>query len=202
MLPLGAVLILSFASTAIAQLRSTARDTERRIYIAPDDHTDYFWTADDVEYRQAFIETLEYYRRLADSTDGLPAERQSRWNCDGWMWLWEYQKNMPESRFITLLDRVRSGHISSPLNALVSCYGGVPAEAVLRGMLYPGKLERAYGLRFPLVVAMENQTLPLGLASLWSGSGARFSWRGVCGCSSKVPDLEHREHELDRKSVV
>lgn len=196
MLPLVAVLILSFASTAIAQLRSTARDTERRIYIAPDDHTDYFWTADDVEYRQAFIETLEYYRRLADSTDGLPAARQSRWNCDGWMWLWEYQKNMPESRFITLLDRVRSGHISSPLNALVSCYGGMPAEAVLRGMLYPGKLERAYGLRFPLVVAMENQTLPLGLASLWSGSGARYSWRGVCGCSSNVPDLEHREHEL------
>ena len=29
-----------------------------KVYIAPDDHTDYFWTASDVEYRQAFIDTL------------------------------------------------------------------------------------------------------------------------------------------------
>jgi len=64
---------------------------------------------------------------------------------------------------------VKSGHISAPLTALVSCYGGQPAEAVLRGMYYSGRLERRFDYRFRLAVAMENQTQPLGLASLWAG---------------------------------
>ena len=32
---------------------------QRRFYMAPDDHTDYFWIADDVAYRQAFL-TISY----------------------------------------------------------------------------------------------------------------------------------------------
>src|SRR3974377_2549755 len=28
---------------------------QKRIYIAPDDHTDYFWTEDDVAYSSAFL---------------------------------------------------------------------------------------------------------------------------------------------------
>ena len=84
------------------------------------------------------------------------------------------------------------------MTTLVSCYGGQPAEAVLRGMYYAGRLERRFGLRFSLAVAMENQTLPLGLASLWSGSGARYSWRGVCACASRIPTTVHRRrpHEI------
>jgi hypothetical protein len=37
---------------------------------------------------------------------------------------------------------IKSGHISVPLNALCVCLGGAPAEAVLRGMYYPGQIER------------------------------------------------------------
>ena len=61
-----------------------------------------------------------------------------------------------------------------------------------------GRLERRYNLRFPLATAMENQTLLLGLASLWAGSGARYTWRGVCGCASKISNkvLGQRPHEI------
>jgi len=38
-------------------------------------------------------------------------------------------------------------------------------------MYYAGTLERKYDLRFPMAIAMENQTLPFGLISLWAGSG-------------------------------
>ena len=179
---------------AIAAQVSTAQ--QPRVYIAPDDHTDYFWTADDTQYRDGFIRTLDYYLRLSDSTENSAPALHSRWNCDGWMWLWEYKENKSTAEYARLLGRIRSGHISVPLNALVSCYGGMPAEAVLRGMYWPGTVEREHGLRFRLAVAMENQTLPLGLASLWAGAGAEFSWRGICGCATRVPEAGDREHEI------
>ena len=58
-----------------------------------------------------------------------------------------------------------------PLNALVLVNGGAPAETVLRGMYYPGLMERQYNVRFPIAIAMEDQTLPYGLPSLWAGRG-------------------------------
>lgn len=87
-----------------------------------------------------------------------------------------------------MIDAIKQGYISSPLNTIVSCYGGQPVEAVLRGMYYAGRLERRHGLRFPLATATENQTLPLGLASLFAGAGASYTWRGVCGCANKIPN--------------
>ena len=147
-------------------------------------------------YRAAFLEQLDYYLALADSTSNSPPAFQSRWNCDGSFWLWEYERNKPAADFERLIARIKSGHISAPLTALVSCYGGAPAEAVLRGMYYAGRLERRYGLRFRMAVAMENQTLPCGLASLWAGAGARYSWRGVCACASRVPASGDREHDI------
>ena len=43
---------------------------------------------------------------------------------------------------------------------------------------------------------MENQTLPLGLGSLWAGTGAKYSWKGVCNCASKLKDLTQRDKEI------
>ncbi len=96
------------------------------------------------------------------------------------------------------MDRVADGHISCPLNALVSTYGAQPAEAVLRGMYYAGDLERRFGERFPMAIAMENQTLPQGLGALWAGAGARHSWKGICGCATKMAyaDFQRRDHEV------
>ena len=106
------------------------------------------------------------------------------------------KKIPPPVNFDRLITRIRDGHISVPLNALVSCYGGMPTEAVLRGMLYAGHIEKRFGLRLPLAVAMENQTLPYGLGALWAGAGARYSWRGVCGSATRIPNAAIRTPEV------
>jgi alpha-mannosidase len=154
------------------------------------------WTADEATYRQAFLESLDYYLNLADTTANRPSEYQSRWNCDGSLWMWTYEQNRSASAFDRLINRIRDGHISVPLTTAVSTYGGQPTEAVLRNMYYAGSIERRYNLRFPLAVAMENQTLPFGLGSLWAGAGARYSWRGICGCATQVPQPGDREHDI------
>ena len=181
---------------ALAVWCTPAFAQQKRIYIACDDHTDYFWTADDVAYRAAFLNMLDYYLDLTDATLGQPADYQSRFACDGSFWLWEYERHKTPTEWNRLIERIRTGHISVPLTALVSCYGGAPAEGVLRGMYYAGQLERRYDLRFRLAVAMENQTQPWGLASLWAGSGALYSWKGICGCASQVPAPGDREHDI------
>ena len=56
---------------------------QKKIYLAPDDHTDYMWSGDEETYRDAFLKTLDYYIRLNDSTANEPYPFQSKWNCDG-----------------------------------------------------------------------------------------------------------------------
>ena len=60
---------------------------QKKIYIALDDHTDYVYTLDEEDHRKIFLETLDYYLNLADATANNPADQQSRWNCDGQLWL-------------------------------------------------------------------------------------------------------------------
>jgi alpha-mannosidase len=173
-----------------------AYSQQKRIYLAPDDHTDYMWTGNEEEYRQAFIEMIDYYLDLADKTRDNAPEHQSRWHCDGSIWLWTYERNKSPEEFKRLIDRVRDGHISVPLNALVSTYGGTPMEATLRGMYYAGTLERRFGLKIPMAIAMENQTLPYGLGSLWAGAGAKYSWKGICGCLTRLNKSLRRPHDM------
>jgi alpha-mannosidase len=170
----------------------------KRIYLANDDHTDYLWTADAESYHAVFVDMLDYYLRLSDETANHAAPYQSRFNADGSYWLWQYERRRTPAEFERLIARIKDGHLSAPMTTLVSCYGGQPLEAVLRGMYYAGRLERRFQHRFTLAVAMENQSLPLGLASLWAGAGAKYSWRGVCGCASKLsnPVLGRRDHEI------
>ncbi len=182
----------------IRRLPSPLPPAPVRIYLINDDHTDYMWTTDADTYNAVFVDMLDYYLRLADETASNPSPYQSRFNADGSYWLWQYEHQKSPAEFARLMQRVKDGHISAPLNTLVSCYGAQPTEAVLRGMDYAGRLERRYDVRFPVAIAMENQTLPLGLASLWAGSGARYSWKGICGCVTKVPaaELSQRDHEI------
>lgn len=51
-----------------------AEQPAKRIYLAADNHTDYFWTADEATYRKVFIETIDYYLDLADKTRDNPPE--------------------------------------------------------------------------------------------------------------------------------
>ncbi len=136
-------LLLARLERAAGRPLFPASAAQKRIYIANDDHTDYMWTANEAEYRTAFLEMLDYYLNLADSTAGNASPYQSRWNCDGTFWVWEYERNRSAAQFQRLINRIRDGHISVPLNPLCVVLGGAPAEAVLRGMYYPGSWNAA-----------------------------------------------------------
>ncbi len=168
----------------------------KRVYLANDDHTDYMWTGDEATYRVAIPQMLDYYLDLADGTASNAPEHQSRFAADGSIWVWEYEQTRSPAQLQRLINRIRDGHVSVPLNFLVPVHGGTPTEGVLRSMYYSGQIERKYGLRLTMAVSMEKETLPYGLPSLWAGSGAKYSWKGVCGCYSMVQNLDARPYEI------
>jgi len=176
----------------------TANAQQEKIYIAPDDHTDYVWTGDEATYKQAILQMTDYYLDLSDKTANEPKDFQSRWNLDGSIWMWIWENNRDQKQVDRLVSRLRDGHFSMPLTFAVSTYGGMPTEAVLRGMYYTGSVERRYGLTLPMAIAMEDQTLPNGLGALWAGAGAKYSWRGICGCATKMGPVifGERPHEI------
>ena len=183
---------------AATMMTDTGWAQSRKIYIAPDDHTDYFWSATAEVYHPAFIETLDRYLANITATAGDPIPYQARWNTDGTIWLWEYEHDRAKTAadFDALMARVADKHITVPLNTLVSTYGGAPFEAVIRDMMYAGRLERRYNVRLPLVLTMENATVPFGLGAIFRGAGARWTWHGVCACTSPaVPDAGDREYD-------
>ncbi|MFD2934775.1 glycosyl hydrolase-related protein [Spirosoma flavum] len=185
------------ASLSVSTGQPDRQTAVKRLYIANDDHTDYMWTANEAKYDTAFIQMLDYYLHQIDSTRGNPSDFQARFNCDGSYWLRAYQKYRSPAQFDRLIVAIKSGHISSPLNTLVNTYGAQPTEAVVRGMYYAGSLERAYKLRFRLAQTMENNTIPLGLSSLWAGSGVKYSYKGIGGYGSQMT-YEYRDNRRNQ----
>ena len=102
---------------------------QRKIYLAPDDHTDYMWSSNEEGYKQAFLETLDYYIKLNDSTANDPYPYQSKWNCDGSYWVYTYEKNRSKEQFARLIRQMKEEKITVPLNGLISLFGMVPFEA-------------------------------------------------------------------------
>lgn len=170
---------------------------QKRIYIGIDDHTDFMWTANEAGYDSAFVHMLDYYLDQIDLTQTNPDDFQARFNCDGSYWLQAYEKYRSPEQFERLISRIKSGHISVPLNALINCYGGMPTEAAIRGMYYAGQIERKHNLRFRMAGTMENNTLPLGMSSIWAGSGARYSWNGIGGYASQM-SYEYRANRRNQ----
>jgi alpha-mannosidase len=186
-----------FAATALLiLLQFTLKAQQKRLYVANDDHTDYMWTANEANYQTAILEMLDWWIAYNETTAGNQAPYQSKWNCDGSFWVSVYEKNRSATQFNKLIDQIRSGQITIPYSPLVVTYGAVPAEAALRGMYYAGDLERRFNLDFDMAIAMENQTLPLGLSSLWKGAGAKYCWHGVCDCYTSVSNLTSRQNEI------
>ena len=169
----------------------------KRYYIANDDHTDYEWAGDDDAYTRAFLDMLDFYMAQAEATATRPPDQRGRFNCDGSVWVREYEKHRSTAAFQRLIGHIRNGDITMPLNTLVQLYGAMPAEAVLRSFYYAGRLERRENLRFPLVVPMEDQTLPGGVASLWAGAGASYAWKGICDCATQI-DAGDRPRDIYR----
>ena len=101
----AAAAVLLAALTAVPATAAPAATT-KRIYIANDDHTDYFWSGDDVQYRAAFLSMLDYYMGRAEATTALPSDQRARFNMDGSLWLWEYEHNKSANEF----QRLVGGH--------------------------------------------------------------------------------------------
>ncbi len=179
---------------------NTYAQPAKRLYIANDDHTDYMWSGNEAQYDSAFVKMLDFQLAKIEATKNELPDFQTRYNCDGSYWINTYQKYRSESQFNQLMNAMKSGHISSQMNSVVSCYGAQPTEAAIRGMYYAGHLERKYSIRFTMATAMENNTVPLGLSSLWAGCGVKYSWKGVGGYGTQLPQesLRHRKHLLYR----
>ena len=157
------------------------------LYLVNENHTDYGWNATTDAYDQSMLSELDYYLGQIAATAGNPPEEQARFVADCWWYLYLYEKNRTPAQFQTLINRIGDGHITVPLNPLVELYGALPTEAAIRAGYYPGRIERRYGVHFRHGEEMENQTIPWGLSSLWLGSGALYSWKGICGCVSSAP---------------
>lgn len=190
----------TFLLFCLAAMCAIVNAQTKRFYIANDDHTDYVWSANEAVYEKAMLTTLDNYLFQIDSTIKLklPFNHQSKYNCDGSFWFWVYEKARTTAQMKNLIAKVKSGHMTVPYNPLAVLYGGLPAEASIRGMYYAGYLQKKYGIPLTLGITMESQVLPLGLSSLWAGSGVKYSWKGVCGCASKLKNsaLEKRENEV------
>lgn len=158
------------------------------IYVAADNHTDYTWNGTPATYDAAMLSDLDYFLGLVADTAGSPAPEQSRYTADGWWWLWLYEHNRTPTQFADLIAKMKSGHITVPLNPFVTLYGAMSTEMAIRAGYYPGRIARAYGVEFPLGYAsMENATAPWGLASIFAGSGVRYAWKGLCACALGAP---------------
>ena len=112
----------------------------RRIYLAPDDHTDYMWTADEDAYRDAILKMLDYYIELNDKTAGEPYPYQSKWNCDGSYWLYLYSRYRSPEQVERLLEQIRQEKVTVPRKTLICVMGVAPLEATLRDMYYSGEM--------------------------------------------------------------
>jgi alpha-mannosidase len=135
------------------------------------------WTGDEATYQKAFSEMLDYYIRLNDSSAALPYAMQSKWNCDGSYWVYNYKNTRSAQQFDKLIAQIKKGQITVPLNSMIVLLGAAPAEASIRDMYYAGSLQRNHGLKLELVLNMEDQVLPLGLSSLWAYAPVRVRFQ-------------------------
>ena len=137
---------------------------------------------------RVFVEMLDYHLRLTDETADNPSP---------------FQQPIQRRRRLLAVElrtpqdagRVRAAHRPDPGAGTSASRDTRSSRATAASRrrrccaacITPGGWSAATACASPMAVAMENQTLPLGLASLWAGSGAQYSWRGVCGCASRVP---------------
>ena len=157
------------------------------VYISNENHTDYGWNATTATYDSAMLAELDYYRGQFDATDGDDARVQARYVADCWYSLYLYQQSRSSAQFDDAISRMLDGHLTVVLTPLVQLYGAMSTEGTIRAGYWPGMIERQYGVSFPLAEQMENDTIPWGLASIWAGSQARYSWKGICNCVDRAP---------------
>jgi alpha-mannosidase len=180
----------------ISLLVIKAQEPVKVLYLANDTHTDLMWNGDEEKWYQYTLDMAQFYLKLGESTRDNPPESRSKWNYDTAWSLYMLEKRAPRELFERLVAQLKNGQASVPFNFTLPVYGASTLESVLRSFYYGGTLERKYGIPVDLAVCQENATIPLGLASLWAGSGARYSWRGVCNCATKINTVGDRDREI------
>lgn len=189
------ILVLVFV-LLISVVKSHSQDTLKHLYLGNDTHTDLMWNGTEEEWYRYNYDMAQFYLRLGENTMNNSSEARSKWNYDAAWTLYMLEKKSPADLFKRIIDQLKIGQASVPYNFTLPVYGASTAESVLRSFYYGGYLERKYGIDIDLAVCQENATIPLGLASLWAGTGARYSWRGVCNCATKINTIGKRDHEI------
>ena len=184
------------SSLLAAVINSTGQDTLKHLYLGNDTHTDLMWNGTEEDWYRYNLDMAGFYLKIGEDTRNNAPEARSKWNYDVAWTLYMFEKNAPEDLFGRIIDQIKNNQASVPFNFTLAVYGASTAESVLRSFYYGGYLERRYGIDIDLAVSQENATIPLGLASLWAGSGARYSWRGVCNCATKTNTIGKRDHEI------
>ncbi|MFC2124909.1 glycosyl hydrolase-related protein [Bacteroidota bacterium] len=184
------IIILCFAVQLFAQ------DQIKRLYLGNDTHTDLMWNGDEEYWYDLSLKMAEFYLKLGEGSANNQPDRRSRWNYDVAWVLYMLEKRTSPEFFTRIIEQIKNGQASVPYSFTLQTYGGATAETILRGFYYGGYLERKYGIDIDLAICQENATIPLGLASLWAGSGAKYSWKGVCNCATKINTVGTRDHEI------
>ena len=170
----------------------------RKVYVANENHTDYGWNDTVGDYEASMLSELDYYRGRIDATASDPVDQRTRFAADCWYYLWLYERNRSAGEFQDLINKIQAGSISVPLNPFVTLYGALSTEAAIRASYYPGRIQRRYsGTQFLVGEAMESNTIPWGMASIWAGAQGKYSWKGVCNCGTLAP-VANRTVELFR----
>jgi len=185
-----ALLALGWVTATIPAGRAAAH----KVYLVNENHTDYGWNATTDAYDASMLSELDYYLGRIAATVSNPPAAQARFVADNWYYLYLYEKNRTPQQFQSLIDAMQSGHITVPLNPLVTLYGALPTEAAIRAGYYPGRIERGYGVHFVHGEEMENTTIPWGMAGIWARSAAKYSWKGICACVTLAP---YQDRSLD-----
>ena len=142
----GAVLVRALVVAFLASEPVFGHD----VYMMNSNHTDYNWNATAAAYDAAMLQELDYYLAQIAATAGAPPEEQARYVPDHWYWLWLYEANRTPAEFQVLIDAIRSGHITVPLNPFVTLYGAMATETTIRAGYYPGRIQRQFDIDFRL----------------------------------------------------
>jgi alpha-mannosidase len=168
----------------------------KRLYLGNDTHVDLMYNGTEEKWTEHILAMADFYLNRGEETIKEEARKRSKWNYDCAYWLYVLERKMPPEYFNRIIAQIKNQQASVPYNFTLPIYGASTAESVLRSFYYGGYLERKFGIDVDIAVCQENATIPLGLSSLWAGSGAKYSWKGVCNCASKTATKGLRKHEI------
>jgi alpha-mannosidase len=189
--------LLLLTSLLFSEISFSQEVNPKRLYLGNDTHVDLMYNGTEAEWDKKIVDMADFYLKIGEESknDADPA-RRSKWNYDCAYWLYTLERKTSPAYFARIIDQIKRQQASVPYNFTLPIYGAFTSESILRSFYYGGYLERKYDIDVDIAVCQENATIPLGLSSLWAGSGAKYSWKGVCFCATKTKNHGVRDHEM------